>query len=93
MKVTIPIEAANKAVREGTVKEIMKTTLETLRPEASYFFPSEEGRTMLFFVDVKEPSDLPRLGEALYQGLSGRISYTPVMNLEDFQAGLAKLAR
>jgi len=93
MKVSIPIEAANKAVRDGSVKEIMRTTLEALRPEAAYFFPAEEGRTMLLFVDVKEPSDIPAMGEPLFQGLSARISFTPVMNLQDFQAGMAKLAR
>ena len=93
MKVLVPIEAANKAVRDGTVGPIMKSTLEALRPEAVYFFPSEEGRTMLFFLDVKEPSDIPALGEPLFQGLSARISFTPVMNLQDFQAGLAKLTR
>lgn len=93
MKISIPIEAANRAVRDGSVKEIMKTTLEQLRPEAAYFYPSEEGRTMLLFVDVKENSDIPAMGEPLFQGLSARVSFTPVMNLQDFQAGMAKLSR
>jgi hypothetical protein len=93
MKVSIPIEAANKAIRDGSVKEIMKTTLEMLRPEAVYFFPAEEGRTMLLFVNVKENSDIPAMGEPLFQGFNARISFTPVMNLQDFQAGMAKLAR
>jgi hypothetical protein len=93
MKVVIPIEAANKAIRDGSVQQIMKTTLETVRPEAVYFFPTDEGRTMLLFTDVKEPSDIPALGEPLFQGLNARISFTPVMNLQDFQAAMAKLAR
>ena len=93
MKISIPIEAANRAVRDGSVKEIMKTTLEQLRPEAAYFYPSEEGRTMLLFVDVKENSDIPAMGEPLFQGLGARVSFTPVMNLQDFQAGMAKLSR
>jgi hypothetical protein len=93
MKVTIPIEAANQAVKDGSVKQLMQTTLERLRPEAAYFFPSEEGRNMLLFIDVAENSDIPAIGEPLFQGLSARISFTPVMNVQDFQAGMAKLAR
>jgi mono/diheme cytochrome c family protein len=33
----------------------------------------------------------PRMGEPLFQGLSARISFNPVMNMQDFQAGLARL--
>lgn len=91
MKVIVPIEAANRVIQDGSVKALLQNTLERLRPEAAYFFPTEEGRTMLFFVDVKEPSDIPAIGEPLFQALTARISFTPVMNLQDFQAGMAKV--
>ena len=39
---------------------------------------------------MKEPSDLPPIGEPFFQGFNARISFTPVMNVQDFQAGLAK---
>jgi hypothetical protein len=93
MKVLITTENANQAVKDGSVKEIMQTAFATLRPEAAYFFPSEEGRTILFFIDVKDPSDIPAAGEPFFKGLNARIAFTPVMNPEDFQAGLAKLPR
>jgi hypothetical protein len=63
-----------------------------LRPEAAYFFPAEEGRTILHFIDVKENSDIPAIGEPFFQGLNAKITFTPVMNGQDFQAGMAKLA-
>ena len=85
MKISIPIEAANKAVKDGSVKTILQTSLEALRPEATYFFPAEDGRTILLFLDVKENSDIPGIGEPFFQGLNARISFTPVMNLQDFQ--------
>ncbi len=91
MKISIPIEAANQAVKDGSAQRILRTSLETLRPEAAYFYPSEEGRTILLFLDVKENSDIPATGEPFFQGLKARISFTPVMNAQDFQAGMAKL--
>jgi hypothetical protein len=93
MKISIPIEAANKAVHDGSAQRILQSSLEALRPEAAYFFPSEEGRTILLFIDVKENSDIPAIGEPFFQGFNARISFTPVMNVQDFQAGLAKLPR
>jgi len=92
MKISIPIEAANRSVNEGTVGGILKRALETLRPEATYFYPGEGFRNLLFFLDVKDSSDIPAIGEPFFQGLDARISFTPVMNLQDFQTGLAKLA-
>jgi hypothetical protein len=92
MKVTIPYEAANKAIQDGSAARILQTSFETLRPEAVYFHPAEEGRTILLFIDVKENSDIPVIGEPFFQGLSARVTFTPVMNAQDFQAGMAKLA-
>jgi hypothetical protein len=91
MKISIPFEAANRAVQDGSAQRILKTSLEALRPEAVYFHPAEDGRTILLFLDVKESSDIPAIGEPFFQGLNARITFTPVMNLPDFQAGLAKL--
>jgi hypothetical protein len=41
---------------------------------------------------VAENSDIPSIGEPFFQGLNARITFTPVMNLPDFQAGMAKIA-
>jgi hypothetical protein len=90
MKIVIPFEAANRAAEDGSAQRILKRSLEELRPEAVYFYPAEDGRTILMFVDVKEPSDMPPIGEPFFRGLSARVTFTPVMNLPDFMAGLAK---
>jgi hypothetical protein len=92
MKIAIPIEAGNKAVADGSAQRILQASFETLRPEAAYFYPAEEGRMILMFIDVKEPSDMPAIGDPFFTGMNARVTYTPVMNPQDFQAGLAKLA-
>ena len=92
MKIAIPFEAANKAVDDGSAQRILKASLEALRPEGVYFYPAEEGRIITMFIDVKESSDMPLIGEPFFRGLSARVTFTPVMNLPDFMAGLAKVA-
>lgn len=93
MKISIPVEAANKALQDGSAQQILRASLETLRPEAAYFYPAEEGRTILLFIDVKETSDMPAIGEPFFHGFNAKITFTPVMNGPDFQAGMARLAR
>jgi hypothetical protein len=44
------------------------------------------------FIDVKDASDMPVIADPFFQGLSARIRFTPVMNAQDFQTGMAKLA-
>lgn len=91
MKISVPFEAANRAARDGSAGRILQSSLEKLRPEAAYFYPAEDGRTILLFLDVKDSSDMPSIGDPFFDGLSARVTFTPVMNPQDFQAGLAKL--
>ena len=76
-----------------SAQRIMQAAFETLRPEAAYFYPGEEGRTILLFIDVKDPSDMPVIGDPFFKGFNARVTFTPVMNAQDFQAGMAKLAQ
>ena len=92
MKVSVPIEDANKTIQDGSMKRILQAQLEKLRPESVYFFADGDVRTVLLFIDVKEASDMPVIADPFFQGVNARIRFTPVMNLPDFQAGLAKLA-
>jgi len=93
MKVSVPIEAANKAVQEGTMGKLLQAQLERLRPEAVYFYADDDVRTALLFIDVKDASDMPVIADPFFQQVSARIRFTPVMNVADFQAGMAKLAK
>jgi hypothetical protein len=91
MNISIPIEAANKAVQAGSARRILQSSLESLRPEAAYFYPGEGGRTIVLFIDVKENSDIPAIGEPFFQGFNATVTFTPVMNTQDFLAGMAKV--
>jgi hypothetical protein len=93
MKIVIPIEDSNRAGKDGSAMSILGAAFEKLRPEAAYFYPSSEGRTVLLFIDVAEASDMPGIGEPFFQGLNATVTFTPVMNAQDFKAGMAKKAR
>ena len=92
MKVSVPIEAANKAIQDGSMKQILQTQLAKLQPEGVYFFADDDVRTALLFIDVKDASDMLVIADPFFQGLGARIRFTPVMNVQDFQTGMAKLA-
>jgi hypothetical protein len=93
MKVTIPVEAGNKGLQDGSLLKVMQGTLERLRPEAAYFYPERGKRTALFFIDVNDPSAIPPICEPLFQSLNADVELTPVMNAQDLQAGISKLPR
>ena len=93
MRVSVPIENANKAIQDGSMGKILQAQIEKLRPEAVYFHAADDVRTALLFIDVKEASDMPVIADPFFQGVSARITFTPVMNVQDFQAGMAKLAK
>jgi hypothetical protein len=93
MKVSIPIEAGNKAVKDGTISKIIGDTMERLHPEAAYFGPDEGKRTAYFFFDMKDSSQIPSAAEPFFMGLNAEIELTPVMNAEDLKTGLAALKR
>jgi hypothetical protein len=43
------------------------------------------------FFDLKDVSDLPSIGEPIYQALNASLEYLPVMNPQELEAGLGKL--
>jgi len=91
MKVVIPNEGGNKAVKEGTVGKIIGQFTEQHRPEASYFLTENGERMAMFVLDVKDPSEMVVLGEPFFMGLNARCSLAPVMNAQDLKTGLEKV--
>jgi hypothetical protein len=91
MKVTMPNDGGNEAVKNGSIGRILGQFMEMHRPEAAYFIPMNGERTALFFLDVKDSSDLPSLTEQFFQGLNARVEFAPAMNAQDLKNGLDKV--
>jgi len=90
MKVSFPVEAGNKGVKEGLLPKTVMGFVEKMKPEACYFLPDGGKRSGIFFFDLKDPTLIPSIAEPFFMNLNATIELTPVMNLEDLKAGLEK---
>ena len=93
LKVTIPVEAGNTAIKDGTLPQTLQKTAERLKPEASYFLAEDGKRTALFFFDMQDVSQIPSIVEPLFMGMNASLALVPVMNADDLQKGLAEAAK
>jgi hypothetical protein len=90
MKVKIPTAAGNEAIKNGSLPEIIGKSLADLDAEAAYFTSEDGIRTALIFFDMTNSSDIPSAAEPFYMAFDAQISFEPVMNAEDMQAGVGK---
>ena len=90
LKVSIPVEAGNAAIKDGSLPKAVMGFVELMKPEACYFGPDEGKRTAHFFFDLSDPTMMPTAVEPLFRLLNAGIELTPVMNLEEMKAGVEK---
>lgn len=90
LKITMPVEQGNKAMKEGTLPRIVQALIQELKPESSYFYPERGRRTALFVFDLKDPSQIPQVAEPLFEKLCAEVELFPVMNAEELKSGLEK---
>jgi hypothetical protein len=62
-----------------------------VQAEAAYFTAMDGTRTMLAVFDLKAASDIPRIAEPLFMGLSTAVEFIPCKNAEELKTGLAAL--
>ena len=93
MKVTIPIEAGNAAVRNGSLGTTMQKILADLKPEAAYFAEDSGQRTGFIFFDMKESSQLPAIAERWFLAFNASLTVRPAMTAEDLAHGMPGMER
>jgi hypothetical protein len=89
LRMTIPVEAGNKAITDGSLPETVQNVLGAFKPEAAYFFPLEGKRGGFVVFDLKDPSQILSITEQLFQRLNATVELTPVMNVNDLRAGMS----
>ena len=85
LKASIPTEAGNAGIRDGSMMESMGSILEDAKPEAVYFFIENGKRTCLMIIDMDEQTQLPSAVEPWFLSMGADITIVPVMNGEDFE--------
>jgi hypothetical protein len=83
MKVELPVEQANAAVRANKLGSTIKAILDEQKPEAAYFTDSDGKRCGLLIVDMKDASQIPALAEPWFLAFNASIAFKPVMTAED----------
>ena len=91
LKVLVPTEAGNDAVKDGTLARLLTDTIRKLNAEASYFVAQDGLRCALIFFDMKDSDELPAIAEPLFMGLNASVDFTPCMNAEDLKGGLSTI--
>lgn len=91
MKVNIPVEAGNKAVREGVLGKTIQQILQAIRPEASYFVAENGQRCGYLIVNLENASKIPALAEPWFLAFNASIEFNPVMTPDDLQKASADI--
>jgi hypothetical protein len=87
------VAASNKAVQDGSLPKILKATMDSIKPEASYFLAQDGCRSCLMVFDLKDPSDIPGIAEPFFLNLNAKVEFSPVMNADDLAKGLAAMPK
>jgi len=84
LRVSIPVEAGNAAVKAGTLSSTVQQILADLKPEAAYFFADDNGnRSGSIVFDMKDSSEIPAIAEPWFLAFNAKVSFRPVMSPED----------
>lgn len=86
MKVRIPVEAGNAAVKNGTLGAKIGQILEGMKPEAAYFAEEDGQRTGYIFFDMQHQSELPKIAEPWFLAFNADLTVRPAMKPEDLEA-------
>lgn len=93
LRVVMDVTAANKAISDGTLPQIIEATMDKLKPEAAYFHASDGQRSCFMVFDLKDPSEIPGIAEPFFMNLHAKVELCPVMNAEDLKKGLAVIMK
>ncbi len=89
MKVQLPTVDGNRAIKDGSLPEIIRKTLEASKAEAAYFTTMDGLRTMIAVFDLKVTPDIVRIAEPLFMGVNATVEFLPCMNAEELKSGLS----
>src|ERR1700730_16127945 len=84
LRVSIPVETGNAAIKAGTLSSTIERILADLKPEAAYFLADDSGqRSGSIVFDMKDASQIPGIAEPWFLAFNATVSLRPVMNPQD----------
>lgn len=91
MKVQLPTDDGNRAIKDGSLPQMIREMLETTKAEAAYFTTMDGYRTMIAVFDLKTTPDMVRIAEPLFMGINASVEFLPCMNADELKSGLSSL--
>ena len=85
LKVSLPVDKANAAIKDGSLVPKMQSILADLKPEAAYFTEFDGTRTGLLFFDMKDTSEIPAVAEPWFLAFDAAVEIKAVMNRDDLE--------
>lgn len=93
LRVSIPVESGNAAIKAGTLGPTIERILSALKPEAAYFFADDNGnRCGSVVFDMTDSSQIPALAEPWFLAFNASVSFRPVMTPQDLAKAGPSLA-
>ncbi len=93
MRMTIPVEAGNDSLSDGSLQKTLESLLADLEPEAAYFFDQNGERGGFIVFDLKDTSQIPGIVEPLFQTFNAKVELHPAMNVADLKKALSELGK
>src|SRR5436305_7591448 len=75
LRVIVDVTAGNKAVADGSLAQIIKSTMDKLKPEAAYFHTVDGSRSCFMVFDLKDPSEIPGIAEPFFTGFNAIVEF------------------
>ncbi len=89
---TVPVERGNAAIKDGLLRRTLDELMANHKPEAAYFWAEGGKRAGMMVFDMADASEIPLIAEPLFLNLDASLEFNPVMNGDDLQTALAKVA-
>ena len=94
LRVSIPVETGNAAVKAGTLGSTIERILADLKPEAAYFVADDNGnRSASIVFDMQDSSQIPAIAEPWFLAFNAHVSFRPIMSPEDLAKAGPSLAQ
>jgi hypothetical protein len=90
---TIPVEAGNDSLSDGSLQKTLESLLADLEPEAAYFFDQNGERGGFIVFDLKDTSQIPGIVEPLFHTFNAKVELHPAMNVADLKKALSELGK
>lgn len=85
IEATVPVDAGNHAIMDGSLMGKIQNYLGEIKPEAAYFTIKNGQRTMITVVNMERADKIPAILEPLWLDLNVSVQMYPAMIAEDLK--------